>query len=535
MKFFNYSKLIALAFIMAMFACGDKDSDETLNFINLQTPVADDTITATKVNFSWDKPVVNSEANYSYQLLVSKNKDMSSVTISKLTDKTNLYISAPSNNLYYWKVNVLLDSKIIVSSKVQKIVVAVKESQASEKNEFLFEDFESENSEFFNKEGWDYLFEKGNYEFKLAQYNKNQYFDASIYGASDNEVVTYLVAPEVDLDKVAEKTLQFDIVWHHSADEEFEVLLTQNFNAQESSSINWQPLTFSAPRRNEKFGSFESRRIDLSNYTGKVRIAFKYTGDKTSKTGGFQVDNILIGKQSGEGSGSNSDGVTPLANSPYRDLVFPRNKGQLVEKTYFAFSYVEEHEQAEWVAYVLTDKMTINNVKRNNNFREDYEITTGSASLSDYRGSGYDRGHMCPGGDMYFNYKAMDETFVLSNMSPQIGEGFNRDIWRLLEMRVREIAREEKELVVVTGPVFKNNIRTIGYNKVTVPGYYYKVVLDLTGTKKMYAWLLPHKYLNGHSYDEYKVSVDKVEQETGIDFFSALPDELEESLEAQVQ
>jgi endonuclease G len=71
---------------------------------------------------------------------------------------------------------------------------------------------------------------------------------------------------------------------------------------------------------------------------------------------------------------------------------------------------------------------------RTNDFREDYKVTTGSASLSDFKGSGYDRGHLAPAGDMKWSSTAMSESFYMSNMSPQ-KPGFNRGIWKKLESR----------------------------------------------------------------------------------------------------
>ena len=95
-------------------------------------------------------------------------------------------------------------------------------------------------------------------------------------------------------------------------------------------------------------------------------------------------------------------------------------------------SYLETHEQAEWVYYRLNSNLVSGNVKRSNNFREDKSIRTGSANLSDYKYSGYDRGHLAPAGDMKSSNTGMSESFFMSNISPQT-PSFNRGGWKKLE------------------------------------------------------------------------------------------------------
>ena len=97
--------------------------------------------------------------------------------------------------------------------------------------------------------------------------------------------------------------------------------------------------------------------------------------------------------------------------------------------THYSICYRESYEQAEWSAYCLTEEELVKNTSRSNDFRPDPEISTGSASLADYRKSGYDRGHLSPAADFAFDEKAMSETFFMSNMSPQAGS-FNRGIWK---------------------------------------------------------------------------------------------------------
>jgi len=208
----------------------------------------------------------------------------------------------------------------------------------------------------------------------------------------------------------------------------------------------------------------------------------------------------------------------------------PRSTGnEVVVHKEYSLSYNETHEQAEWVAYVLTANEVRMKCERTNDFRVDERISTGSAALADYRGSGYDRGHLSPVADNKADCPvAMSESFFMSNMSPQ-KPGFNLGIWRKLESIVRDWAVKYGEIYVVTGPVFSDNIGRIGGNGVTVPGYYYKVILDLKRREGI-GFLLLHES-SSQSLSSFVVSIDSVESITGLDFFPGLEDELEREIE----
>ena len=211
-------------------------------------------------------------------------------------------------------------------------------------------------------------------------------------------------------------------------------------------------------------------------------------------------------------------------------------EGDLVyEYTGFVLSYNEEHEQAEWVAYHLTAEEVEGEFPRRNNFREDSQIPSGTATLDDYKRTGYDRGHLAPAGDMKWSEEAMSDSFYMSNMSPQ-APGFNRIIWKNLEALVREWALENGELSLVPGPLLTDGpSETIGDSKVSIPKYYYKVILDYVEPEvRMIAFILPNKKRDYPLYS-FVVTVDTVECVGGIDFFHLLPDDVEERLEGQAQ
>ena len=202
---------------------------------------------------------------------------------------------------------------------------------------------------------------------------------------------------------------------------------------------------------------------------------------------------------------------------------------EIIKRTYYTLSYSKKDEQSEWVAYLLTRSMLTGQSERGNNFRPDPSVSSGSAQLSDYNKSGYDRGHLCPAGDMTFNAEAMSETFYLSNMSPQV-PAFNRGIWKSLETLVREWAEEDDSIFIVTGGILSESKESIGIDRVTVPSKFYKVIYDITGEKKMIAFILPNEK-GIKPLQDYVVTVDSVQKVTDIDFFHCLPDTLRNRLE----
>jgi endonuclease G len=191
----------------------------------------------------------------------------------------------------------------------------------------------------------------------------------------------------------------------------------------------------------------------------------------------------------------------------------------------FDLAYNEQYEQAAWVAYVLTrEEVESGSVSRTDNFRSDTSISTGSASLADYRGSGFDRGHLAPAGDMQWDPEAMSESFLMSNMSPQL-PAFNRGVWKRLETEVRNWAVEKDSIYVITGPVLMPVDTLIGENQVGIPQHYYKVLVDLSPPDySLIAFLLPHAG-SSDSLIRFAITVDSLEQVTAYNFFAGAPDQ----------
>jgi endonuclease G, mitochondrial len=203
---------------------------------------------------------------------------------------------------------------------------------------------------------------------------------------------------------------------------------------------------------------------------------------------------------------------------------------QIVKHQYYTLSYNEKYEQAEWVAYELKKSFATKNHFQRPFFIEDPEVSTGSADWKNYKNSGYDKGHLCPAGDMSFDKNAYDDTFFTSNISPQLHD-FNDGVWNRLEQKTRYWATKYDGIFVVTGGVLQPNLETIGKENVAVPKYFYKVLLDNSnGEYKMIAFLVPSTDSEKPLYS-FVTSVDAIEKMTGIDFFPKLDDKIENSLE----
>lgn len=206
----------------------------------------------------------------------------------------------------------------------------------------------------------------------------------------------------------------------------------------------------------------------------------------------------------------------------------------IVEHEGFTLNYDEKNEQATWVAYKLERKNLENaRFKRRDNFREDNLVSTGSASPKDYAKSGYDRGHLAPAADFTWSKTALDHTFFMSNMSPQ-EPSFNRGVWKKLEEQVRIWAKKNNSIYVVTGPVIEKRAKRIGTNKVTVPQYYYKAILDIQEPELKAIGFLMKNQKSDNKVLSFAVTIDKLELVTGLDFFPSLPDEMESKLEGSI-
>ena len=208
---------------------------------------------------------------------------------------------------------------------------------------------------------------------------------------------------------------------------------------------------------------------------------------------------------------------------------------KLLRRTAYTTSYNHETRCPNWVAWTLTRDHTYGSQQRSNErFEEDTDVKTPRATFQDFYSSRYDRGHMCPAGDNKWSREAMTETFLLTNICPQ-NHGLNKEDWNDLEIQCRTWARRYGELTIVCGPIFDDDSaqpRTIGKNRVRVPDGFFKVVYCAEPSPRTLAFVFRN---NGQSqpWRRQLTTVDEVEALTGINFFPALPNAVENRIEAE--
>lgn len=217
------------------------------------------------------------------------------------------------------------------------------------------------------------------------------------------------------------------------------------------------------------------------------------------------------------------------------DFLPSSTTGEVVHHEFFSLSYNEPYEQAEWVAYELKKSQLTYDDRKRPYFIEDPLVRTKSADWRNYRGSGYDRGHLCPAGDRRFSEFAYNETFYTSNISPQ-DKDFNAGVWNRLEQQVRRWCKKYGDLVIITGGVLEEGLEEIGEEDVDVPRYFYKIVLKGDGNAaQVLAFLMPATESNA-PLQSFLVPVHTLEERTGIDFFQkqskAWQEEREQNVDA---
>lgn len=208
--------------------------------------------------------------------------------------------------------------------------------------------------------------------------------------------------------------------------------------------------------------------------------------------------------------------------------------GTVISHDHFTLSYHEEYEQAEWVAYALKREHLTYDDRERPYFVEDPKVPTKSADWRNYRGSGFDRGHLCPAGDRRFSEYAYNQTFYTSNISPQ-RKDFNAGVWNRLEMQVRAWCKKYGTLQVAVGGVLESGLEEIGEEDVAVPERYFKIITrGNTDNMEVIAFMMP-SYETQRPLQDFVVPIDEVEAATGIDFLHELPDDIENKLEARAK
>ncbi|KAI8987825.1 hypothetical protein BDF20DRAFT_904734 [Mycotypha africana] len=240
----------------------------------------------------------------------------------------------------------------------------------------------------------------------------------------------------------------------------------------------------------------------------------------------------------------NQSPVIPVSNFEISKEIlpfgFPGPVNDIVYRSAYVTSYNRRDRNPNWVAEHLTAaklKRGEDVDRSKSTFKEDEHIPAKfRAKLSDYFRSGFDRGHMVPAADVKNSQVSMDETFYLTNIAPQVGEGFNRDYWAHLEHFCRQLTKQFSDVYVFTGPMYLPHQEADGkfYVKyqvignppnVAVPTHFYKVILTHhQGRYSVGAFVLPNARISDATpITAFQVPLDAVERGTGLTFFKQSP------------
>lgn len=347
--------------------------------------------------------------------------------------------------------------------------------------------------------------------------------------------------------------------------------IRMNFNASSAGTVSVQ---------HAKYGTDGNSTWELwsstNNGSSWTKVGTTVTTSSTSlTTATFTVNNASairfeIRKISGGTNRINIDSVTindyaaptptptltptptppPTSNSVHLTMGNPSNAATnvlqptnyLMEKSQYVLSYHRDNGRPNWVSWHL-DTSWFGSTPRQDDFRADTTLPAGwyQVQATDYSGSGYDRGHMCPSADRTKTVADNSSTFLMTNMIPQAPTN-NQQTWANLESYSRTLANSGNELYVISGGQGTSGF--VANGKVAVPAYTWKVIMVLpagtndvsrvTSATRLIAVWMPNTNSVVSDWRTYRVSVDYVESLTGYDFFSNVPDAIEAQIESVV-
>ncbi len=218
-----------------------------------------------------------------------------------------------------------------------------------------------------------------------------------------------------------------------------------------------------------------------------------------------------------------------IASSIATSTDIKRDEYPIISYSGYEVMYNPEYKIPRWVRYELISSETDGPYSRKGlKFCQDLSANVQQADDSDYKNSGWSKGHMAPAADFKWSSQAMIETFYYTNCCPQ-NQSLNAGQWNTLEKKAREWANRYGCVTVVTGPLVLNNeYGTIGNNKIVVPNAFFKTIL---AGEQAIAFVM-YNHNNNENMQKCAMSVDDLETISGIDFFSELDDDIEIEIES---
>jgi len=284
-----------------------------------------------------------------------------------------------------------------------------------------------------------------------------------------------------------------------------------------------------------------STTLSTASFTVNSSSACRFEVRKVSGgTNRVNIDNITATSYGG-GGGSTSIHLT-MGNPSGAITSTSAPTNYLMEKTQYALSYHRDNGTPNWVSWHL-DSTWLGSTPRQDDFRPDTTLPSGwyQVKATDYSGSGYDRGHMCPSGDRTSSVANNSATFLMTNMIPQAPTN-NQQTWANLESYCRTLANSGNELYIISGGHGISGY--IAGGNVAVPTTTWKVIMVLpngtndvsrvTTSTRLIAVSVPNNNSVVSDWRQYRVSVDTVESLTGYNFYANVSDSVENTIEAVI-
>ena len=316
------------------------------------------------------------------------------------------------------------------------------------------------------------------------------------------------------------------------------IFTTGNWSIEKPASDNWYTFSTTSGRDNGTVvlkvteNGNESRSSKFTIIAGSTKKSIEITQDKFDEELLYypkkEAYRIEIPRLSKDVVDDKAAFVAHYASDNYGDT-----------RLNFSLEYNYASRHSRWVAFTFYDKTAESNTGRSDAWSYDPQLIEWTNNETDYRGSGYDRGHIMASADRLYSRTANEQTFYYSNITPQVGS-FNSGIWLELEGAVRGWGKNNSfrdTLYVVKGGTIREDqvLHTIGKSEIVVPKYNYMAVLSKKGDnyKSIGFWFENRYYPEPYILENHAVSISELEELTGIDFFHNLPDEIESVVETR--
>lgn len=369
----------------------------------------------------------------------------------------------------------------------------------------------------------------------------------------------YLISPALNLKNVKAAHVAYEYVLRYKrSDANQRVLITSAYNGN-AAMTGWTELT-RTHQQTPDYDTFAAADVEIpATFLGKenVRLAFFYNAEESGSST-WEVRNLKVatGKAGEDGGGDAIASEATDSASVVRRLEMPAlADGSLFVRhiadvegasvVNYCIEYDPQKMHSRWVAFRFDAVTRQRNATRSDKWADDPELPV-ALQIGTATFPGYDRGHLCASADRLFTQGANEQTFYMSNMSPQLN-GFNSGLWNAFEMHVQDLGRDASfadTLYVAKGGTIAEG-QTIGDLQrangsfVAIPKYYWMALLRVKdGAYDAIGFWMEHKaYSFGQNASKaqkasFAVTIDELEQKTGIDFFHNLPDATEATVEA---